>query len=124
MGRYYSGDINGKFGFATQPSDDLTFFGAQEQDSSYVNYWLSNEKMEGAVELTKKLIKEFKKKSPKECKGLNIKTDSDKFWSYVDQEWYQDKENGLLACRVSMGLQIADYHRQYPQGDIEIEAEF
>lgn len=122
MGRYYYGDINGKFGFATQPSDDFTFFGAEE--SPYINYVLYNDQIEEAIELTKKLIKEFKAKSPKECKGLNIRTDSDKFWDkYVDQEWYQDQANGLLACRISMGLQIAKFHRENPDDDINIEAE-
>ena len=31
MGRYYNGDIEGKFWFAVQSSDDADFFGQQGQ---------------------------------------------------------------------------------------------
>ena len=37
MGRYYEGDISGKFMFAVQSSDDADFFGS-EGHSSYLNY--------------------------------------------------------------------------------------
>lgn len=37
MGRYYSGDIEGKFWFGVQPSDDAEFFGAQGY-SSYLQF--------------------------------------------------------------------------------------
>lgn len=36
MGRYYSGDIEGKFWFGVQPSDDATFFGASCTEPSYL----------------------------------------------------------------------------------------
>ena len=36
MGRYYSGDINGKFMFAVQPSDAGERFGATEQESYFI----------------------------------------------------------------------------------------
>jgi len=32
MGRYYSGDIEGKFWFGVQDSDDASFFGGAEED--------------------------------------------------------------------------------------------
>ena len=38
MGRYYSGDIEGKFWFGVQSSDDGNFFGAQDQESNYIDY--------------------------------------------------------------------------------------
>ena len=37
MGRYYSGDIEGKFMFSVQSSDDADFFGS-EGHTSYLNY--------------------------------------------------------------------------------------
>ncbi len=33
MGRYYNGDIEGKFMFAVQSSDDADFFGVQGQEA-------------------------------------------------------------------------------------------
>ena len=38
MGRYYYGDIEGKFGFACQPTDAGLQFGAIEQESGSVDY--------------------------------------------------------------------------------------
>lgn len=43
MGRYYEGDIEGKFWFAVQNSDDGDFFGAEEMDANYINYCIDNE---------------------------------------------------------------------------------
>jgi len=42
MGRYYSGDIEGKFWFSVQSSDDADFFGV-EGDSAYLNYYFDKE---------------------------------------------------------------------------------
>jgi hypothetical protein len=39
MGRYYDGDINGKFWFALQSSAVGERFGCSERDSSYVSYY-------------------------------------------------------------------------------------
>ena len=44
MGRYYEGDIEGKFWFGVQSSDDGEFFGAQEQESNYIDYYVDKEK--------------------------------------------------------------------------------
>ena len=38
MGRYYNGDIEGKFWFGVQSSDDGEFFGARELEQLYVTY--------------------------------------------------------------------------------------
>ena len=39
MGRYYHGDIEGKFWFAVQSSCDGTYFGMEEQEPSYIPYY-------------------------------------------------------------------------------------
>lgn len=39
MGRYYSGDIEGKFMFAVQSSDAASRFGGQELEPNYIEYW-------------------------------------------------------------------------------------
>ena len=38
MGRYYDGDIEGKFWFGVQSSDDAEFFGAKAREPMYVEY--------------------------------------------------------------------------------------
>jgi len=46
MGRYYDGDIEGKFWFATQDSNDGEFFGATEQESNCIEYYVDREEFE------------------------------------------------------------------------------
>ena len=43
MGRYYSGDIEGKFWFALQSSDAASRFGGQQFEPSYINYYFDEE---------------------------------------------------------------------------------
>ena len=42
MGRYYDGDIDGKFWFAVQSSDDADFFGV-EGTAAYLHYYFDKE---------------------------------------------------------------------------------
>jgi hypothetical protein len=39
MGRYYSGDIEGKFWLGVQSSDDASFFGGDEIEPQYIEYY-------------------------------------------------------------------------------------
>jgi hypothetical protein len=45
MGRYYSGDINGKFWFAVQSSDAADRFGVVSQEPNYINYYFEKENL-------------------------------------------------------------------------------
>ena len=45
MGRYYNGDIEGKFWFAVQPSDDADFFGVEGQ-ANYISYYFDEDNLE------------------------------------------------------------------------------
>jgi len=42
MGRYYNGDIEGKFWFAVQPSNAPERFGATEFEPTHINYYLDD----------------------------------------------------------------------------------
>lgn len=46
MGRYYSGDIEGKFWFALQSSDAASRFGGQQFEPSYIEYYFDEEHLE------------------------------------------------------------------------------
>jgi hypothetical protein len=46
MGRYYSGDINGKFWFAVQSSDAADRFGVTGQTPNYLTYYFDEENLE------------------------------------------------------------------------------
>lgn len=43
MGRYYNGDIEGKFWFGVQDSTDASFFGADYTEPNYVEYYFEKE---------------------------------------------------------------------------------
>jgi hypothetical protein len=45
MGRYYSGDIEGKFWFGVQSSDDADFFGVEGQALN-INYYFDEDALE------------------------------------------------------------------------------
>lgn len=41
MGRYYDGDINGKFWFGVQDSDDASFFGGDKPEPQCLEYFFN-----------------------------------------------------------------------------------
>ena len=45
MGRYYSGDIEGKFWFGVQSSTDADFFGATGYEPNYVEYYFTEDEL-------------------------------------------------------------------------------
>ena len=53
MGRYYNGDIEGKFWFAVQSSDDADFFG-QQGEARFLNYYFDAEDLPKIEEGIKK----------------------------------------------------------------------
>ena len=57
MGRYYNGDIEGKFWFGLQPSDAPSRFGGTEQEPAYITYDFQEEDLE-EVEQEVKSIEE------------------------------------------------------------------
>lgn len=57
MGRYYTGDIEGKFWFAIQSSDAADRFGVTGCEPSSIEYWFSEEDL-GAVEAELATIKD------------------------------------------------------------------
>jgi hypothetical protein len=46
MGRYYSGDIEGKFMFAIQSSDAASRFGGEEGQPQYIDYYFGTEHLD------------------------------------------------------------------------------
>lgn len=56
MGRYYHGDIEGKFWFAVQSSCDGEYFGMEEQEPSFLPYYSDD------LDLAEEGVKECKAK--------------------------------------------------------------
>lgn len=61
MGRYYHGDIDGKFWFAVQNSDDADFFGVEGQRPEMLEYYFDEDNKKdvhkGILECDRKLNK-------------------------------------------------------------------
>jgi len=72
MGRYYNGDIEGKFWFAVQSSNDADFFGGYDCSESIVIYEFEEEQTEEVKEGIKK-CEDYLGKHKKELDEFFIK---------------------------------------------------
>jgi len=111
MGRYYSGDIEGKFWFGTQPSNDADFFGVIGQEPNYLEYYFDTSHLpeirKGIKECIEQLGK-YKKALDKffneprsytdEQLAINLKVDREEAENLM--KWYARLELGqeILKC--------------------------
>jgi len=123
MGRYYTGDIEGKFWFGAQSSDDADFFGSKGEPPSYLYYYFDDSHLPDI----RKGIKVCEKELGKLKEGL------DKF--FKENDMYNDemleKELGINGetaneiiewyARLLLGKQILDC--VVKTGTCEFEAE-
>ena len=56
MGRYYSGDIEGKFWFGLQPSNAASRFGGEEREPQYIEYYFDDEHLAEVNEEIEEII--------------------------------------------------------------------
>ena len=127
MGRYYYGDIQGKFMFAVQPSDAGERFGAYEcpNEPSYIDYAVCRESSyddikkelesilkSGAVQRVKHMWQELEKK------GSMVYSDKDREKYGVSSE---DMREYADWC---MGTEMIDFFDENPDKDqLYFEAE-
>jgi len=67
-GRYFSGDIEGKFWFAVQASDDASFFGGNASEPNYIDYYFEKGDLpdiQNGIEECKKELGDYKAKLDK-----------------------------------------------------------
>jgi len=124
MGRYYNGDIDGKFWFAVQSSDDALFFGGVEKPQE-INYYFDKE--EDTAKIKKGITKCLKVlgKYKGELDGFFGGKDSynDKQLS-IALEVREEKVKELLKwyARLELGLKIQK--RVKDTGSCSFDAEF
>ncbi len=112
MGRYYNGDVNGKFMFAVQGSDAHERFGAVEEQANYINYVVYRDSYaEICAELDsidkssiEKVDKMFNEKS-----GYNEEIKKEFNVSEKDLSEYADYE---------IGMQLKEFFDDNPDCDI------
>jgi len=111
MGRYYDGDVNGKFMFAVQGSDAHERFGAVGGESNYINYVVYRDsyaeicsELEGINKQSiEKVDKMFNEKS-----GYNDKIKKEFGVSEKDLSEYADYE---------IGMQLKEFFDENPDCD-------
>jgi hypothetical protein len=105
MGRYYSGDIEGKFWFGLQASNAAGRFGGEEREPQYIEYYFDDEHLEEVNEEIDRIITTL---------GDKKKIIDDFF---EDRMSYKDKELADLGITedilreyadLKLGIQIRD----------------
>ncbi len=110
MGRYFSGDINGKFWFAIQSSNDADNFGVTGTQPEELEYYFEKDNLpdinEGIDECIQGIGKYKKKidKFFKENDSYNDKMLAD----YLKIEETEVKELLVLYARLELGIKIKD----------------
>jgi hypothetical protein len=85
MGRYYDGDINGKFGFGVQSSDAADRFGQKGQEPSYIEYYYDKDDLDEVEAEIKRIEDEL---------GDKLET-LDKF--FLERYGYRDDELSAIG---------------------------
>ena len=140
MGRYYDGDIEGKFWFAVQSSDDGEFFGAkditsenEEEDyhAGYVDYCIDNSDIDSVLEgirICKGCLGENGKKLMDFFEGNRGYNEEMIIKHYKDEHNIKISENEVLGhlqyiARLQLGIQILIFFNQNPDKDCNFTAE-
>jgi hypothetical protein len=124
MGRYYTGDIEGKFWFASQPTSDLLEFGEDRNDSNLnvVVYYDNLKEIEDKINLLKK---SFKKRFKITYKIFLKKMDQKGYQSSSKDKETQTKKWDKMcreASKLELGLKILKALKE-KKDDLYIEGE-
>ena len=118
MGRYYNGDIRGKFWFALQPSDAASRFGGEELEPNYITYYFQEEDLEG-VEVEIQRIEKTLGDNKKVIDNFFIEKES---YSRGDLEKIGITEEILREyADLDLGIKIRDCIKE--NGDCTFDAE-
>ena len=123
MGRYYHGDIEGKFWFGIQPSDDPKFFGAEEEAPDYISYYTEDLK---AIEVGIKSCKKHLGKYYKDVHHFFTETVNDPNYAQRLHEWLnisEVKAENLMGWYARLELGEKMYKQVKEHGSCAIEAE-
>jgi len=110
MGRYYDGDIEGKFMFAIQTSDDADFFGVVGQPPEELHYYFEEDHLEDIKKGIDKCLEELGDwngkldKFFKENNGYNDKMLEDQIGLKQDKT----KEVLVWYARLRLGKEILE----------------
>jgi len=108
MGRYYSGDIDGKFMFAVQSSDAHERFGAVEQEPGYIDYCIRRESYDD-------IVKELQKIDKGSIKRVSKMFDENRCYNDETQKKYNVSSKDLSEyADYRLGEQVKNYFDDNP----------
>ena len=116
MGRYYNGDIEGKFAFAVQPSNDADNFGVIGTEPSVLEYYFDETNLEDineGIKVCEDQLGEYKDKLDyffKSVNGFNEDIVKDWFKGTYNEDMPYDKFNQhyTIYARLNLGIKIRD----------------
>ena len=116
MGRYYNGDIEGKFAFAVQASNDADHFGVIGTEPSVLEYYFDETNLgtiNEAIKVCENQLGEYKDKLNyffKSVNGFNEDIVKDWFKKTYNEDMPYDKFNANYAilARLELGIKIRD----------------
>tara|TARA_B100000768_G_C11284487_1_gene381232 strand:+ start:307 stop:672 length:366 start_codon:yes stop_codon:yes gene_type:complete len=114
MGRYYYGDIEGKFMFAVQPSNAAERFGAVDDEPAYIDYTISRSKYEMVCA---ELLAIEKTGAPKRVKEMFKATDDRWSDEILDEHGITQDDMTEYADWV-LGTKLKDYFDDHPNEDV------
>ena len=129
MGRYYQGDIEGKFWFGVQKSTDPEFFGMEEQERYSIDYFVDEDKLDEIKEALRLCLKKLRRDHAKLNKffsttnGYNDEMIIDWYKKQYGQEIGKNEVSYKLEWLARYGLGKKIYRKVKEQGYCGIEAE-
>ena len=125
MGRYYNGDIEGKFWVAVQASDDASFFGGRATEPNHITYYFDErddlESLEKGLRTCLDKLGNYKK----ELDDFFEKNNGYNEQIIVEQTSFENEEDVkkmlVWYARYKLGKKIQD--KVIEQGHCEFNAE-
>ena len=109
MGRYYSGDIEGKFWFGVQSSTDAENFGASASEPNYVEFYFDKENLpdiKEGIALCKRELTGYKKALDKFFKDNNGYNDEMIIQAGICKDTDEVRQKLEQYARLRLGEQI------------------
>lgn len=107
MGRYYSGDIEGKFWFALQSSDCADRFGRTGQVPNYIEYYFEKEdlpEVEAEIQRIEDKLGSFKEKIDKFFEVHNGWNDQMLAENGIPKEYLSEYADLLLGYQIKNAI--------------------
>ena len=124
MGRYYSGDIEGKFWFAVQSSDAADRFGVTGNEPQELYYYICKEnlpKVEEEIEKIKNTLGNYKEKIDNFFETKSSYTDEE-LAKHLDVSLEDAKLKLKDYADLELGIKIRDCIKE--NGECQFTAEF